>query len=210
MLDFDKLEREFRAVIKDATVQGTDVLDPDDLEKVLKKAGLDGDRVKELAKAFKGLSPVTGKPADVAEGETPNEPTSLIPEAQFIQALRASASAFDTALGQEDPEDSFAAFRGVRQQFRELRKNITQNIAALEDVRSVVSKNMDLAQAVGRAMLDLSYEIRGAEKAEAVALDLRERIRRQAPQALSQADNLEQIKVAGLTLTPTTFSGDKK
>ena len=52
------------------------------------------------------------------------------------------------------------------------------------------------------AFLDLSEQITSTAEAEDVANQLRDRIQRDAPAALSQAENLEAIIVAALALNP--------
>ena len=84
-----------------------------------------------------------------------------------------------------------------------LRKQIDENLIALDDALKTLGKNLELARATGLAFLDASQTIGSAADASAVASALRSAIRNNAPQALSQAENLEPIIVAALALDIT-------
>lgn len=82
-----------------------------------------------------------------------------------------------------------------------LKNQITENIEMLDKATALIAKNIDLVRATGLAFLELSDQIGSDAKAEDVARDLRTRIRRNAPAALSQAQNLEAITVAALAIS---------
>ena len=81
-----------------------------------------------------------------------------------------------------------------------LREQIDKNLSALDELRKMIGDNMDLVRATGLAFLSIADELSGEEEADAVAAQLRKEIRRNAPAALAQAENLEPIAVAALAL----------
>ncbi len=84
-----------------------------------------------------------------------------------------------------------------------LKAQIKENLSALNTATDVVSKNLELARATGLAFLDASSTISSSSDAATVAASLREAIRANARQAISQAENLEPMIVAALSLNVT-------
>jgi len=86
-----------------------------------------------------------------------------------------------------------------------LKAQIKKNLHALDDAVDVLGKNMDLVREAGLAMLELSDTIKTSDDANDVAQKLRLKITQNASAALSQADNLNPIIVAALTLDSDSF-----
>jgi len=81
---------------------------------------------------------------------------------------------------------------------KELRAQIKTNLDVTEELSGLLNKNVDLLRAAGNAFLELSSSLRSVGDAESLAFELRNLIRRNAPQALSQAENLNSLVVAAL------------
>lgn len=195
--EFRQLARDFQTSTLEAEVEGTDLLDPDDMGAILVSSGLDPETSDALGGIFKKLKSLTETKVDATGNST--KAAALIPTEQFAQSVRQTAGEFDDAAAEAEPVS--AAFTKIREDLSKVREQIGQNMDALNKTRDLVAENMVLVRAAGRAFLSLSEQITGTEKADDVARKIREQIRRDAPQALEHAGNLESIVVAGLTLT---------
>lgn len=200
--EFRGLAHDFEKISKESEIEGTDVLDPTDLGGVLIASGLDPENSRALEGVFKKLHALNHSEVDI-EGNVVTS-SALIPTDQFAQSVRQTAGAFDDASAEAEPVS--AAFSKIRDSLGDLKERIHSNIKALEDTRNIVIDNLVLARAAGRAFLNLSEQVKGTEEAEAVAQKIRDQIRREAPQALEHAGNLQAIVIAGLTLTAEAVS----
>ncbi len=90
--------------------------------------------------------------------------------------------------------DAFAILNDLK----ELKGQITKNLKALDKSLDVLQKNTELARAAGLGMLEISNKVTSASDADSLAHDLKNYIRKNARQALSQAANLEPLAVANL------------
>lgn len=190
--DFDKMADGFDKLIEGATQDDTDLFDVDQLQSVLTNAGLDPEKVSELALALKRFThpaePTIGTDGEVASNGNP------VPLADFQRALRAAI------IDPDDPTDDRSGFFGkVRSKIQDIRLQLETNLKALKDTTTLIGDNITLARAAGFAFLDVSNEMTGAESAEAITEQLRERIRTSARSVLGQAHNLEPILVAGMS-----------
>lgn len=88
-----------------------------------------------------------------------------------------------------------------------LKSQLTDNLEAVDYATDVISKNIDLVRAAGFAFLDLSSTISSDDEADQVAARLREEIRKNAPAALAQAENLQNLAVAALALNENSILG---
>jgi len=87
-----------------------------------------------------------------------------------------------------------------------LRSQIETNKRALDEATVIVGENVKLIRAAGFAFLEAADSVTSADKADQVALLLQAQIRQNAGAALSQAENLEPITVAALTLSNESFT----
>ena len=87
-----------------------------------------------------------------------------------------------------------------------LKSQIEKNSKQIGELHDVLGKNLDLVRAAGFGLLDMSSSITKVETAEQLAGELRRRIEKDAPAALSQAANLDPIAVAVLALTSGSSS----
>lgn len=195
--DFDKIADEFDATIDDATKDERDIFDTDQLKAVLARAGLDSEKVRELALALKRFThpaePTVGTDGAVVSDGNP------VPLADFQRALRAAI------VDPDDPSDDRSGFFGkVKTKLQAIRQQLETNITALKDTAKLIGENITLSRAAGFAFLEVSNEMTGRESAEAIAEQLRQRIRSTARPQLRQAHNLEPILVAGLAALSET------
>jgi len=201
-MEFSQLARDFQKIVKNSSVEGRDPLSSDDLSELLIKSGLDPAKNDELRTAFTDFKSLT---RSSAEGEEPTSTGNLkLPANEFSHSVGQASAANDAS--DRDGTAVSAVFKGVRDTLKNIRARLEDNLKALEGTAEVIGKNIDLARAAGFALLDLSQTVKGTEEADALALKVREEIRRRAPGALSQSDNLNNLLVAGLTITPTTFT----
>lgn len=200
--DFDSLTKDFDYLIEKVSGESKNILNPDDLAAVLSEAGLDKDKVGELAAAFRKISPVAE--AVIDSNGTVLSDGNPIPLEAFHTALRAAI------VDPDDPEsENSGTFTKVKGSLKELRSKLEGNVKALKQTVGVVADNISLVRAAGLAFLDLSNSITGAESAERVAQDIRGKIRATAPKSLAQAHNIEAILVAGLAAINNEGSEEK-
>jgi hypothetical protein len=189
--DFDAIADEFDKVIEMVTKEDQDLFDTEQMKAVLARAGLDAEKVSELALALKRFThpaePTIGTDGAVVSDGNP------VPLADFQRALRAAI------VDPDDPTDDRSGFFGkVKGELQAIRIQLQTNIKALKDTSKLIGDNITLVRAAGLAFLDVSNEMTGRESAEAIAEQLRDRIRSSARSQLNQAHNLEPIMVAGL------------
>lgn len=189
--EFESLADDFDKKIDAAQENDRDILDLDQLKGVLARAGLDPERVGELALALKRFS----HPAEASvnsDGEVVSE-GNPVPLEDFKRALRGAQSDEDNPV-----DDRSGFFGGIRGKLKELRGHLEFNLKALDETTKMLGESMTLVRAAGFAFLDVSNEMTGAESSEEIASRLRERIRGSARSGLGQVHNLEQIMIAGM------------
>jgi hypothetical protein len=205
--EFQGLATEFQKLVRNAKIQGNDVLDVTALSEVMVRGGVDPEASSELGAAFDKIEPVA-----TGDKEAPTTSSgAIIPLNQFANALRRTSAQFAQAQESGEPIDGLgAAFKPVRDTLSELREKLQSNIKALNQASDVVAKNIDVVRAAGLAMLDLSSSIKGNEDPETIARIIQEKIRKGAPGALAEASNINSIMVAGFSLTSDTFKSISK
>ena len=190
--DFNSISDDFDEAIEKATKGKQDFFDIDQLNGVLGSAGLDPEKVSELALALKRFThpaePTIGSDGGVVSEGNP------VPLADFQRALRAAI------VDPDDPTDERSGFFGkVKSELKDIRLQLETNIKALKDTTKLIGENITLVRAAGFAFLEVSREMTGSESAEQIAEQLRQRIRSTARPVLGQAHNLEPMMVAGMT-----------
>ncbi len=93
---------------------------------------------------------------------------------------------------------------------QELRGQIEKNIKAIDNAVTVIGDNLSLVRAAGFAFLDMSNTVTSSDSADKIAAQLQLMIRNNAGAALAQAENLESITVAALTLSSDSFTSSSK
>jgi hypothetical protein len=125
--------------------------------------------------------------------------------AAFSSAARIS-NQFESIF---DSERSIATRPGAYDMLNDLKalkSQLKKNLSAIDEARGVLEDNIKLVRVTGLAMLDLSSQIKSDATAAQVAQLLQEKIRSDAGAALSQAENLDPIMVAVLTLASSSSS----
>ncbi|MFN4895693.1 MAG: hypothetical protein ACK5HO_07880, partial [Pseudomonadota bacterium] len=191
--DFETIADSFDKVIEGVVEGEQDLFDVDLLQTTLANAGLDSEKVTELARALKRFThpaePTVGSDGEVIADGNP------VPLAEFQRALRLAI------VDPDDPSDDRSGFFGkVRNELKDIRINLEGNVKALKETAGLIGDNITLVRAAGFAFLDVSNEMTGTESPEVIAEQLRQRIRSAARPFLAQAHNLEPIMVAGLAI----------
>lgn len=188
--DFLKLNDEVDKMIEKASTSEENYFDSTVIENVLVRAGLDKEKIDELSLALGKLkSPTQTAVSTTGAVSTDGNP---VPIAEIQRALKAAI------VDPDDTDDKSGYFSKIRKQLQDIRIKLETNVRSLKSTRDLIGDNMKLVKAAGFAFLDVSNEMTGAESADAIAEDLRARIRANAGAALSQSKNLEPIMVAGL------------
>ncbi len=120
-------------------------------------------------------------------GERPNK---------YSRASKIATTVFDSSLNLKSPADAYRVIDALST----LKDQLETNLKAMDNATNVVSLNIDLVRATGFALLDLSEQITSSDDAESIARKLKNEIRSNAPQALSQAENLHPLAVAAMML----------
>jgi hypothetical protein len=189
--EFQAVYDDFDETIRAATEGDENYFDTKQMEDVLVRAGLDQKKVGELAVALRKFqSPTETSVSTAGEVATDGNP---VPIAEIQRALKAAI------VDPDDPSDERSGFfTKVRKELQDIRIQLETNIKALKGTTKLVGDNITLVRAAGFALLDVSNEMTGSETPEAIAEELRSRIRANASSVLTQSKNLEPIMVAGL------------
>jgi flagellin-like hook-associated protein FlgL len=194
--EFAALADKFQEGIKNAKVEGQDVLDADALKDVLARSGLKPEDIEPLADAFNDMTSLSKTVVEDDGSRTAS--TALIPVDQFANAMRKASAMMES----DDPEEQGAIsglFKNVRDTLRGLGSKIRKNVDALDKTQEVLKKNIDLVRATGFAFLEASSSVTGTEDPEKLAEQIRQKIQAAAPSTISQVHNLQGIMVAGFT-----------
>lgn len=189
--EFDELADRFDKLIEDATEGEQDYFDPKELEDVLVRAGLDKQKVTELAVNLRKFVSPAEQNLD-SDGNVTNT-GNPVPLTEFQKALRTAV------VDPDDPSDDRSGFfTKIGKTLQNLQLKLEGNIKSLKDTASLVGENITLTRAAGFAFLDVSNEMTGLESAEELVADIQKRIRQDAATSLPQLKNLENIMIAGL------------
>lgn len=190
---FDRICESYKKIIETSVSKGRDLLNVDDMTAVLKKGGLDVEKVTELEMAFKKVTSFSMVETN-AKGEVITNDKVIPPEA-FYRALR------QATRDPEDPvqnDDGSGAFASSKAAVKEIKDKVLANIEALRSATEIVEKNLTLVRATGFAFLDVAKKVGQSDTAEDVAYQLQGQIRTNAGTSLSEAHNLKAILSAGL------------
>lgn len=190
-VEFDDLADTFDNLIEAATEGEQDFFDPKELEDVLVRAGLDKEKVTELAINLRKFVSPTEQNID-SDGNVTNT-GNPVPLTEFKKALRTAI------VDPDDPtDDKSGFFTKIGKTLQNLQLKLETNIKSLKDTASLIGENITLTRAAGFAFLDVSNEMTGLETPEALVADIQRRIRQDAATSLPQLKNLENIMIAGL------------
>jgi len=84
-----------------------------------------------------------------------------------------------------------------------MKEQIKKNLTAIDASLDSLQRNMDLARNAGLALIETTQTLTGKESSDTVAAIVREKIRKAAKGSLSEAENLEPMIIAALSLNVT-------
>ncbi len=195
--EYRRLGVEFRSIVDNADIGETEYLTVEGLSTLFTNVGLDKETSDSIADLFAQF--VTPSADDVlASEEVQGSRPVIIPATAFSGSVRTLTQEFESLFSSDaNIKNRPNAYR-ILNDLTALKKQIAGNIAAADEALDIVGKNLELARQTGLAFLDLADRITSEEDATEVARSLRLEIRRNAGQALSQAENLEPLIVAAL------------
>lgn len=120
------------------------------------------------------------------------------------------APSYSTIFDEERPLKNQIDWLYLLADAKELKTQVEKNLKAIDYGLDVIGKNIDFVRGAGFAFLDVSNQLKGTEEAEAVVQMLQQQIRQNAPAALAQAENLNPIVVATLTVISDGLSYKKE
>jgi len=190
-LKIDQLAKDFDRIVDEARDQKIDPLETQSMEDTLVRAGLDREKISELAALMKKISSPTE--SSIASDGTVSPDGNPIPLADIQRQLRAAVFDDDEPL-----DDKSGFFTKVKSKLRDIQLKLETNVKAIKGTINFVKDNMTVVRVAGLAFLDASNDLKGTESAEAIAEIIRGRIKSSSGSAVGQAHNLESVMVAGL------------
>ena len=190
-LKIDQLAKDFDKIVDDARDQKIDPLETQSMEDTLVRAGLDREKISELATLMKKISSPTE--STIASDGTVSADGNPIPLTDIQRQLRAAVFDEDEPL-----DDKSGFFTKVKSKLRDIQIKLETNVKAIKGTINFVKDNMTVVRVAGLAFLDASNDLKGNESAEAIAEIIRGRIKSGSGSAVGQAHNLESVMVAGL------------
>ena len=206
-----KLGKQFERIVEGAEFQGQNYLTKGGLGDLLRTFGLDESTSKTIDAAFDRFVMAKGND-DLASEKVEGDKSVLVPEEAYttpVPIARSSRKVGDMFDSERRIRNRPEAYQFLSQVVA-LEKQIDRNVKALDNLQGVVLENLKLVRAAGFAFLEQSDEqIRSPQSAEAVARELRIKIRQNAGAAIAQAENLEPITVASLLLSQSDSNKSK-
>lgn len=190
-LKIDQLAKDFDRIVDEARDQKIDPLQTQSMEDTLVRAGLDREKISELATLMKKISSPTE--STIASDGTVSADGNPIPLTDIQRQLRAAVFDEDEPL-----DDKSGFFTKVKSKLRDIQIKLETNVKAIKGTINFVKDNMTVVRVAGLAFLDASNDLKGNESAEAIAEIIRGRIKSGSGSAVGQAHNLESVMVAGL------------
>ena len=206
--EFRQLANQYERITSDAKIGDYEVLSREDLTDALTLVGLDADTSDSIAAIFKKFYLSEDDDSLASEnikGSRPvRVPQSSVPPNVPIHSRDYGSIFSDDRQLRSRPDGYY-----LLTDSREFQTQIEKNIKAIDYALEVVGKNIELVRGTGFAFLDAASEIKSSDEAEEVVALLQQKIRKNAPAALAQAENLNAIVVATLTLMSEGISYKK-
>jgi flagellin-like hook-associated protein FlgL len=197
-LDFQRLGDKFQRIVKNSKLGDREILTVDGLSEFLKVVGLDEDSSQSIKAVFDKFKVPVGDDS-LASEEAQGPRPAQIPR-QAYSATAAFTADYENIFDEEATLRTRPNAYKLLGDLNALKDQIDGNVKALDNGIEVIGKNIDLVRATGLAFLDMSDQINSADTADQVASQLRQKINADVPGALAQAENLESIIVAALSL----------
>lgn len=210
-LEFKQLGNKFQEVVDEAKLGETEYLTVDGLSHMLTNLGLDENTSDSIAAVFKKFVVPDGDDT-LASEETKGARPVRIPAGAYttpVTVARTSKEYEEIFDGTVDLTTRPGAYQ-LLNDLKGLKGQIEDNLSALDNAVTVVGQNIDLVRAAGLAFLDISDKIGSETDADAIATQLRDRIRKDAPAALAQAENLIPIVIAALAFDSSALTESDK
>lgn len=204
---FHEISNDFQEIVEGAKLGETEFLTREGLSELFTKFGLDKESSDSIAAVFDEF--VTPREDDVFASEEikADRPVPIPPGAYNVPVPVSRVSTeFEKLFDNESNILTRPNAYRMLADLKALKGQIGDNVKALDNATQVVQANIELVRSAGLAFLEIGEQLTGEEEAEAVAEDLRKRIRKNAPAALAQAENLESIVVAALALDLDSLS----
>ena len=198
--EFQRLANQFQKTIKEAKLGNREFLTLSGISEYLQIVGLDREESDSVAAIFDEFV-VPAEDDTLASEEIKGPRPAPIPPSAYAGTSRTTieySELFDDQVSILTRPNAHKVLNDLKA----LKDQIATNVEALDSGIKIIGDNLDLVRAAGVAFLDLSNQIEGEVEAEEVASRLRDQIRRDAPAALAQAENLEAMIVAALALNP--------
>ncbi|MCO6431989.1 MAG: hypothetical protein J5J00_14110 [Deltaproteobacteria bacterium] len=199
-IEYKRLTNQFERALRDAKLGDREFLTISGISEYFKVLGLDADKSSSIQAVFDRFV-VPREDDTLASEEIEGERPVKIPPSAYSGTARFTVE-YDSLFADNVTLTTRPNAYKVMTDLKALREQIDDNVKAVENAIDTVGKNIDLVRTAGLAFLELSDQINSSQEAEQVASSLRDRIRREAAKALSQAENLEPIIVATLALNP--------
>ena len=200
---FSQLAKQFKE-IRDSSKVGDRSYDSfQDLSEILSVIGLkkkESTGVKEVLESFSApTSEQTIASLDI-KGKRPVSTPKGVGEPSAVHDTDDLFSPTRTLLKRRDAYAVLADLKALHEQ-------IQVNRDAIDKTRDFLGENVQLVRATGLAMLELSDHIQDDVEASDVAHRLQQAIRSDPQAATAQAENLEPLLVAALTITDNALLG---
>lgn len=209
-LQYQTLAKDFKSTVLSAKTNDKDLLSVDGLDALFKTFGLDKDQSTSISDLFT-LFETPDNDTALASEEVKGSRPIAIPDGAFTtpKSVSRRSTNFEELFDSDRHINNRPEAYRVAVDLGALKEQIGKNIKALDSASEVILSNLKLAQGAGYAFLD-AYNNGKYTSAEEAAEAVRQNIRKNAPGALSQADNLEPMLVAALVLNQSgAFNSSK-
>jgi hypothetical protein len=199
-VEFQRLANLFQRNIKNSKIGEREYLTLEGISEYLQIVGLDKEKSESVAAIFKKFV-VPEEDDTLASEDIQGQRPVPIPPGAFAATSKVTveySKLFDEQVNIQTRPNAYKVLNDLKA----LKEQIDDNQKALDSGIKIIQDNVELVRAAGLAFLDLSEQITTETDAEKVAEQLRLQIQKNAPAALAQAENLEAIVVAALTLEP--------
>ncbi len=198
------LAKQFQEITSGTEFGNRNYLNMDDLEGVLSVVGLNPDKSRTSHRALEDFVLADRDPALASENIKGKRPVPVPAGVPKPGAEHDTAGLFDISRGMRSRSDAYAMLEDLKA----LKSQIETNQQAFNKTYDFLGENLDLVRATAFAMLELSDQLGKDSAADDVAKELKTLIRKNARGALAQAENLEPLVVAALTLTDERLLGN--
>ena len=158
-LKIDELAGDFDEIVNAAREEKLDPLNTQSMEDTLVKAGLDTEKISDLASLLKKIASPTE--SSISSDGTVSSDGNPIPLDDIQRQLRAAV------LDEDDPSDDKSGFfTKVKTKLRDVQLKLETNIKSIKATIDFVKDNMAVVRVAGLAFLEASNDLQGNESSE--------------------------------------------